>query len=281
MGFIVGNRKRMFIGKQKQIRFLIFNFFSKVGSSVARKFIFPAPLNHRVLAMQPLLQQKPTGSSLTPFPAIPPSQLNSVPLQFSQQMAPFYSPEQTMYPMVNFNNTPFNSAEQMTVMPPNYGIEPYSAAPFTQAVLTDYIRQMENNPQQSSLPHNQGLMNYSNGRPSPLQNNQINISNENNLNDIVRQHLVQQQRLHYNHERLLERYTRILPPHVSEFRTFGTSSLPGRNYDEHLRTLRSDNDYADSSIATSRAGIGSSNEIHRWIGNESYEDLPTNIGSAM
>ncbi|CAF4441431.1 unnamed protein product [Rotaria socialis] len=251
---------------------------AKVGFSTARKLIFPAPLNHRVLAMQPLLRKEPTGSLTTPFSTIPPLQLNAVAPQFSQQIPPFYFPEQAMYPMVNFDNTSFYSPEQMAMMSPNYGMGPYSAAPFTQAVLTEYIRQMENNPRQSSLPNNQGLMNHSNGRPSPLQNN---ISNESNLNGIVRLHLLQQQRLHYNHERLLERYTRVLQPRLSEFRTFGTSSLHGRNYDEHLRTLRNDNYHEDSSIAMSRAGIGSSDEIYRWIGDESYEALPRNIDSAI
>jgi hypothetical protein len=98
---------------------------------------------------------------------------------------------------------------------------------------------------------------------------------------MIRQHFLQQQRLNYNHDRLLQRYQHINTPQISEFRTFGTSSLPGRNYDQYLNTASTNSGRRDSLVAQSRAGIGVSNETYRWMGNGTSEILPRNITSVM
>ena len=94
---------------------------------------------------------------------------------------------------------------------------------------------------------------------------------------MIQQHFLQQQRLSHNHERLLERYHRLLPPKMTEFRTFGTSALPGRNYDQYLGKLHG----GKSVIAQSRAGIGSSSETYRYMGDRTSEMLPRNVKSIM
>ncbi|CAF3553940.1 unnamed protein product [Rotaria socialis] len=98
---------------------------------------------------------------------------------------------------------------------------------------------------------------------------------------MIGQHLLQQQRLHYNHDRLLERYQRLLSPQISEFRPFGSSSLPGRNYERHLNSVNGNQNQRDSLVALSRAGIGSSSETYRFIGERSSEILPKNVSSVM
>jgi hypothetical protein len=98
---------------------------------------------------------------------------------------------------------------------------------------------------------------------------------------MIRQHFLQQQRLNNNHERLLERYNRIATPQMSEFRTFGTSSLPGRNYDQHLNSINGNSRRRDSLVIQSRANIGPSGETYRWMGDGASENLPRNINSVM
>ncbi|CAF1057701.1 unnamed protein product [Rotaria sordida] len=98
---------------------------------------------------------------------------------------------------------------------------------------------------------------------------------------MIRQHFLQQQRLNHNHDRLLERYQRLISPQISEFRAFGTSSLPGRNYEQYLRDINCNPYRRDSLVALSRAGIGSSSETYRWLGNEASEILPRNVSSIM
>ena len=100
---------------------------------------------------------------------------------------------------------------------------------------------------------------------------------------MIRQHILQQQRLGYNHERLLERYERLLAPSVSQFSTFGASVLPGRNYEQHLGMLSNHQDPARKSLAAiSRAGVGASNETYLWNGSmDQSEALPRNINSIM
>ncbi|CAF4948300.1 unnamed protein product [Rotaria sp. Silwood1] len=98
---------------------------------------------------------------------------------------------------------------------------------------------------------------------------------------MIRQHFLQQQRLNYNHDRLLDRYQCLLSPQVSEFRAFGTSSLPGRNYEQYLRAMHSNPLRKDSLVALSRAGIGSSSETYRWLGNGVSEILPRNVSAVM
>ena len=101
---------------------------------------------------------------------------------------------------------------------------------------------------------------------------------------MIRQHTLQQQRLGYNHERLLERYERLLAPSVSQFSTFGASTFPGRNYEQHLGMMSSNQqDPARKSLAAlSRAGVGVSNETYLWNGSMNQsEALPRNINSVM
>ncbi|CAF1308260.1 unnamed protein product [Rotaria magnacalcarata] len=98
---------------------------------------------------------------------------------------------------------------------------------------------------------------------------------------MIGQHFLQQQRLHYNHDRLLERYQRLLSPQISEFRPFGCSSLPGRNYERYLNSANGTQNQRDSLVALSRAGIGSSSETYRFIGQRSSETLPRNVSSVM
>lgn len=178
-----------------------------------------------------------------------------------------------MYSAQNLNNPPFYPGQEMMMVPMNPGMEQY---PIDQAGLAEYFRQMQNNPQLSSLPLNQGLMNYSNTNPIYNVNNLTK-----NMNDMVRQHFVQQQRLNYNHERLLERYSHLTAPRISEYRVFGSSSLPGRNYDDYLRRMRSDDRHGDSLAAWSREAIGSSDETYRWMGDDSNEPLPRGVSSIM
>jgi hypothetical protein len=216
------------------------------------------------MAMQPLIKPEPAWQPEPPMPLVAP------PFNFSQQPP-------SMYPGAFF------PSQQMMMMPTNYAMEEYPLAPITQATLTNYFRQMVNNPQLSSLPFNQGLGNYSGSNPFAFPNNQSDAILNNNLNELVRRHFLQQQRLNYNHERLLERYSNLRGPHISEFRSFGTSALPGRNYDEYLQRMRGNEDdlYQNSVAAQSRAGIGSSDETYRWMGNEYDEPLPRGVNSFM
>jgi hypothetical protein len=97
---------------------------------------------------------------------------------------------------------------------------------------------------------------------------------------MIQQHFLQQQRLNYNHDRLLERYHRLISPKITEFRTFGTSVLPGRNYDQYLGTLHGGN----TVVTQSRASIGSSSETYRLMGGGgggTSEILPRNVKSVM
>jgi len=257
--------------------FLKICLFSATSSKSAKTLFFPAPLNYRVLAMQPLIKPKPARQQMPPLNF----QQNAINPALDFNNISFFPQQNVINPALDFNNTPFFPQQQMMMMPTNYNMEQYPFAPVTQAILTDYFRQMQNNPQLLSSPYNQGLMNYSDGDPLTSLNNPNNILNNNKLTDMVRQQFIQQQRLNYNHERLLERYSRLTTPRIAQFRTFGSSSLPGRNYDEYLRRMR-DDDYRENSVAAqSRAGIGSSDETYRWMGDNSYEPLPRDVSSIM
>jgi hypothetical protein len=98
---------------------------------------------------------------------------------------------------------------------------------------------------------------------------------------MIQQHLLQQQRLNHNLERLLERQNRIITPKMSEFRPFGTSSLPGRNYDEYLYQIHGNHHRRNPLVAQSRASIGSSSETYRVMGDGASETLPKNVSSVM
>jgi hypothetical protein len=234
--------------------------FSIKDSSPARKFFFPPPLNNRIAATRPLL---------LPEPAWPP-----------RSMIPPIIPWQPPTPL--FSDVPFYPSQPM-MMSPNYSMDPYSSAPITRTALANFFLQMHNNPQLSSvppLPLNPGLIAYSDIDPWRIPNNISNNKNK-NMSDMVRQHFLQQQRLNYNHERLLERYSRLSTPRISQFQTFGSSSLPGRNYDEYLTDMRGGRRDGNSLAALSRAGIGTSDETYRWMGDESADPLPRDISSIM
>ena len=98
---------------------------------------------------------------------------------------------------------------------------------------------------------------------------------------MIRQHYLQQQRLNNNHDSLLQRFQGILTPHITEFRTFGRSLLPGRNYERHISNMNGNNRRRDSLVAQSRASIGSSSETYRLMGEGVNENLPRDIKSIM
>lgn len=98
---------------------------------------------------------------------------------------------------------------------------------------------------------------------------------------MIQQHYLQQQRLNYNHDRLLQRYNRLLPPKLTEFRTFGSSVLPGRNYEKYLDDIHGHDRRRSSLVAQSRTGIGSASETYRWMGGGASEILPRNVSSVM
>ncbi|CAF0893746.1 unnamed protein product [Adineta ricciae] len=98
---------------------------------------------------------------------------------------------------------------------------------------------------------------------------------------MIRQHYLQQQRLNNNHDRLLQRFQGILTPHITEFRAFGRSLLPGRNYERYISNMNGNNRRRDSLVAQSRASIGSSSETYRFMGEEINENLPRDIKSIM
>lgn len=99
---------------------------------------------------------------------------------------------------------------------------------------------------------------------------------------MIRQHYLQQQRLGENHARLLNRYQRLLAPTASQFRTFGTSSLPGRNYEQMFQSSSDKKRYEGMSLATlSRNGIGTKNETYQWTIENNSESLPNNVNSIV
>jgi hypothetical protein len=245
-----------------------------VKSSKARKFFFPAPLNNRILAMQqPLIRPEPPPvqqmQPSTPWPKVPP---------LSEPMPPFNFEQPAMYPGPDYGERSFFPPQQMMMMPPNYGMEQY---PLAEATLSNYFHQMEYNPQLSLSSYNHGLMNYSGGNLLVSPNNENDILNNKKLTDMFRQQTLQQQRLNYNHERLLERYSRLRTPRISQFPAFGTSSLPGRNYDQYLKNMRGGGGGDTSVAAWSRARIGSPDETYQWRDDNSYEPLPRGISSVM
>lgn len=254
------------------ILFILDGIHSEKQALLQKKsLIFPAPLSSRVLTMEPLLKPKPVNQQSPPL--LPPSS------------PPFYFPQENVPPMPFYPDTQFSPFQQMQMMPPYYGMEQYPSAPFTQAALEDYFRKMQNNPQFFSTPNDQDFMNYSSGSPwiippdtSDISSRQPNYNNI-KLNEMVRQHALQQQRLAYNHERLLERYSRLAPPRISEFRPFGSSSLPGRNYDDYLLMMQGDRRSDNSTVAWSRAHIRSPGETYRWVSTDLAEPLPRNINS--
>ena len=237
------------------------------------KFFFPEPLNTRILAMQPLIKPEPVVPPMAlpaPWPMISPLWQPMLPFNMGQP-PPMYS--DLFYDNPSF----FPSAA-------NYGMDPSFNAPIAQATLSNYFQQMMDNPQLLSSRNNQGLNNYSAGDLFNPSINQRGASPDDRLNEMIRLQLLQQQRLNYNHERLLERYGRLRAPRVSEYRSFGISSLPGRNYDRYLEGMRDGEDYnrlENSLIAQSRARIGASDGTYRLMGDEDYQSLPRDVNSAF
>ena len=249
----------------------IFSFSAAKGSPV-EKFFFPEPLNTRVLAMQPLINPEPPlpMGLPRPFPMFPPNGAPQPLFDMGQQLP--------MYPDLYFDNPSFYPSAA------NYGMDPSLDAPIAQATLSNYFLDMMNNPQLLSSRNDQGLANYSAGGlvGPPVDPTAV---HDKRLNEMARLQLLQQQRLNYNHERLLERYSRLRAPRISEYRSFGTSALPGRNYDEYLQRMRGDGDDYDeldnSLAAQSRARIGTSDETYRWMGENSNEPLSTGVTSVF
>lgn len=243
---------------------VVLNFSAKNASS-AEKLLFPEPLNQRASMMQPLISPEP--------PPPPPPVFPMENIEPWQGMAPYNFPPYPQPSMYPYNNEP----------------QQYPVAPVTEMALANYFHQMQNNPQLSPALYNEGLIDYSNTNNNNLisnPNQRIGDIYENrNLNDVVRLHFVQRQRLRYNHERLLERYSRLRAPYVSQYKTYGTSSLPGRNYDQYLQEMGGyggDNSLGANSVAAwSRAGIGSSDETYRWMDQNSLEPLPRDASSFM
>lgn len=183
--------------------------------------LFPAPLNQRALMMEPLLKPKP----------IQPFETNISP-------GAMFSPWNNglgMYP-------PGNSM----YMPPNYGYGNYMNAPIAQAGLTNYFQQAMMNPQLSAFPMDQPGMAY-----PPSQD----AIRDSQLSYLIREQLLQQQRLNQNHELLLERYQRLTGPRTAEFRPFGSSVLPGRNYNEYLDMVEGAYRYDDTLAAIARSRV--------------------------
>ncbi|CAF1321607.1 unnamed protein product [Rotaria sp. Silwood1] len=250
----------------------------RANSSSASKLFFPAPLNYRAFGMKPFVTPEPVSQQIPPFMSMDPLQFGPMAPTPWQTMSPFDIQHQAMYPTPGFGDASYIPLQDMSMIPPTYdmNIEPYRSAPFTGAVLYDYMQQMQYNPQLSSFPYNEGLTAYSYGNPLTFPNDQMYLTEEDRLNEMVYQQFLQQQRLDYNHERLLERYGHISQPYTS---TFGTSTLPGRNYDEYLRTMYGYDYDGNSLAAMSRAGIGASDETYRWMGGDYDETLPRDISA--
>lgn len=234
------------------------------------KFFFPEPLNTRVLAMQPLIKPEPVVPPQPPMVSPAPWPMISQPWQ---SMPPFLlNQPPPMYSDLFYNNPSFFPSAA------NYGMETSFNAPITQATLSNHFQQMIDNPLLLSSQNNQVIPNYS---PGDLVN-QRHTPPDDQLNEMIRLQLLQQQRLNYNHERLLERYGRLRAPRVSEYRSFGASALPGRNYNQYLEELQGDDEYnrlGNSLAAQSRARIGISDETYRWMGDEDSQALPRDVNS--
>ena len=150
-------------------------------------------------------------------------------------------------PRPAFSPAPVNPPAEQTMMPNNYVMEQqYPSIPVAQMAFNDYFRQTMNNP--SWAPGG-----ASNPAFAAYPNNQDLMQVNTNMSEMMRQHFLQQQRLTHNHERLLERYQQLREPRASEFRPFGASSLPGRNYNEYLDMVQGDYGWNNSFVAMSRA----------------------------
>jgi hypothetical protein len=209
--------------------------------SSGKHFFFPAPLNQRVLAFQAALRNNAMAFDYNQgFPFDPmnratgPGIVNHNSNWWNASMIP--SSSSNPFPD-GFNS--FQNPANMW-MPNSYN---NSAYPVTQTGLNNYFQQAMN---ASAWPTN---FNGPSVYPSAEQTYTA---------AIAREYLVQQQRLNYNHERLLERFNGLTQPYPTEFRPFGTSTLPGRNYDFHLRPIQRDYAYNNSLAAQSRARIYSS-----------------------
>ena len=158
---------------------------------------------------------------------------------------------------------PFETPFQPVMIPPEPLISPWNpalmgmqgnsipqanlAAPVAQAGLTNYLQQTMANPQWPAMPANRpGMMMYPTSQEA---------MREAQLSYQMRQHFLQQQRLNHNHERLLERYQTLTGPRATEFRPYGTSVLPGRNYNGYLDTISGAYRYDDALASMMRNRI--------------------------
>ena len=104
--------------------------FRTMEQSFAKHFIFPAPLNQRVLNMQSSRNQEFAGESGPPI----------IPWAPWQSMAPFDAPP-GMGPNQNYFDPASFPAQSMMMMPGSYGMDQYPGSPLTQAVRDNYLRQ--------------------------------------------------------------------------------------------------------------------------------------------
>ena len=199
-----------------------FNFpFSINEPSSLKKLLFPAPLNQRVLIMDsPIKPEQAWQSGISMQPAFP--QQGVIPPMNMINGYPFYG----QYPMI---------------MP-----------------TTNSFQQPMNQPQWSPLFSNfNGQYDYSSNSMNHPDGSYAVDENAAMMN-LVRQQMIQQQQLDYNHERLLERFHRLTIPKTSMFYPFGSSSLPGRNYNDYLSDIGGDLYYDNSLAWLSRNRVDSS-----------------------
>ena len=205
--------------------------FRTMDQSFAKHFIYPAPLNQRVMNMQSGSNQDFAGESGPPI----------IPWAPWHSMAPFDVPQGMDPNQHYFDPASFPAQSMMMMTPGSYGMDQFPLSPLTQAVRNNYVRQANRDAQWPSSTENRN-----------------DVLNESSMTDVLGQHIVRQQRLNYNHDRLLERYNLLDEPRVATFQTFGTSSLPGRDYDQYLYDIAGDYQFDNSVAAMSRSRVQSS-----------------------
>jgi hypothetical protein len=184
------------------------------------------------------------------------SPYKNVPAQ-SAPMSAAWNATNGVYPTGNmFNNMSYPQASAMPMWNPA-PMNPYSTGPMFQGDANNNLQQQ----QMTDVPWSSFSMNPVS--PTAYPNNQV-------LNEMLQQQSLQQQRLNYNHEQLLQLYQSIHEPHLTEFRPFGSSVLPSRNFTPYLNMVQGDH-WHDSTIAgMSRARISATPTLHRH-GNEQID----------
>ncbi|CAF1425516.1 unnamed protein product, partial [Didymodactylos carnosus] len=195
----------------------------------------PPPLSERVQAMAPLLSSQsrlpipPAGLPGAGIPGIGIPGIGS-----PRPIIPYPLPGAipSLYPQLNGMDLPGSSPAL-----PTYAS---SVAPLTKAGFASYFRRAAglapdvngNDSDDQSRPGSP-YVKGGYGLATPYANG--NIREGGALIDMIRRHFLQQQRLNYNHERILEQYQQVRAPLPSEFRMYGSSTLPGRDYDRWLQ----------------------------------------------